>query len=97
MKTVSKVTRIPEDALKQHVAIVGKTGSGKTFRAKGEVERLLQKNQRVCIIDPTGAWHGLKSSADGKSPGFPVVIFGGDHADVPINEHAAVRNSAKIS
>jgi hypothetical protein len=30
----------------------------------------------------------LKSSADGKRSGFPLVIFGGEHADVPINEHA---------
>lgn len=88
MKTTDKISRIPVAALEQHIAIVGKTGSGKTFRAKGEVERLLRNRQRVCIIDPTGAWYGLKSSADGKSAGFPVVIFGGDHADVPINEHA---------
>jgi DNA helicase HerA-like ATPase len=78
VKTTDKITRIPEAALAQHVAVVGKTGSGKTFRAKGEVERLLQKRQRVCVIDPTGAWYGLKSSADGKSAGFPIVIFGGE-------------------
>lgn len=83
-----KQSRIPEKALSQHVAIVGKTGSGKTFRAKGEVERLLGREQRVCIIDPTGAWWGLKASADGKAEGFPVVIFGGEHADVPINQLA---------
>jgi hypothetical protein len=40
----------------------------------------------VCIIDPTGVWWGLRSSADGKLPAFPVVVFGGDHADVPISD-----------
>jgi len=30
----------------------------------------------------------LHASADGKSDGYPVVIFGGDHADVPLEETA---------
>jgi len=79
---------IPDAALTQHIAVVGRTGSGKTYTAKGIVERLLAAGQRVCILDPTGAWWGLRTAADGKKPGFPVTIFGGDHGDVPINEHA---------
>lgn len=75
---------IPAKALEQHIAILGKTGSGKTYAAKGVVERILTDGGRVCIIDPTGAWHGLRSSATGKSAGFPVVIFGGSHADLPL-------------
>lgn len=75
---------IPAKALEQHIAILGKTGSGKTYAAKGVVERILSEGGRVCIIDPTGAWHGLRSSATGKSAGFPVVIFGGSHADLPL-------------
>lgn len=79
---------IPDAALMEHIAVVGKTGSGKTYTAKGIVERLLAGGQRVCILDPTGAWWGLRTAADGKKPGFPVTIFGGDHGDVLINEHA---------
>src|SRR4051812_576441 len=75
---------IPDAALAQHIAILGKTGSGKTYAAKGVVERILNECGRVCVIDPTGAWHGLRSSATGKSAGFPVVIFGGAHADLPL-------------
>jgi len=77
---------IPAEALKQPVAIVGTVGSGKTFTGKSTIEPMLADNQRVWIVDPTGAWWGVKSSADGKSPGFKVVIFGGDHADVPIDD-----------
>lgn len=77
---------IPDEAMKSPVAIVGTVGSGKTFTAKGKVEPILQTGARVCIIDPTGAWFGLKYSADGQGPGFPVVIFGGEHADVPIDD-----------
>lgn len=75
---------IPDAALAQHIAILGKTGSGKTYAAKGVVENILREGGLVCVIDPTGAWHGLRSSATGKSAGFPVVIFGGANADLPL-------------
>ena len=28
--------------------------------------------------------HGLRSSRDGKSPGYPIIVLGGDHEDIPI-------------
>lgn len=65
-------------------AIVGRIGSGKTFTAKGLVEAELAAGARVCVIDPTGAWWGLRLRPDGAAPAFPVVIFGGAHGDVPI-------------
>jgi hypothetical protein len=77
-------TIIPEAALSHHIGILGKTGSGKTYTAKVVVEGLLKAGKRVAIIDPTGAWWGLKSSADGKKAGYEIAVFGGDHADVPI-------------
>ncbi len=80
--------KIPDKVLSQHIAILGRTGSGKTYTAKGLVERLISEGRRVCVLDPTDAWWGLRSGPDGTSSGLPVVIFGGDHADVPITEHA---------
>ena len=68
-------------------AFIGRTGAGKSYAARGVVESFLDDHRRVCIVDPTGVWWGLRSLADG-APGFPVVIFGGEHADVPI-EHDA--------
>lgn len=79
------------DQLNTALAIVGRTGSGKSYAAKGCVEHLLDAGRRVCIIDPTGAWWGLRRSADGAGEGFPVVIFGGDHADVPISEASGAK------
>jgi hypothetical protein len=49
---------------------------------------LLKLGQQIVVVDPTGAWWGLKSSADGKSAGFSIPVFGGEHADVPLEEHA---------
>ena len=31
-------------------------------------------------------WWGLRASADGAAPGYPVVVFGGRHADVDLDE-----------
>jgi hypothetical protein len=78
------MTTFPKAALAQHIAVLGKTGSGKSYAVRGIVESLLDENARVCIIDPTGAWNGLRSSATGKSAGYPVVIFGGEHADLEL-------------
>lgn len=72
--------------LASHIAILGKAGSGKTVCAKGIAENLLDADGRVCVIDPTGVWFGLRSAANGKKAAYPVVIFGGEHADIPINE-----------
>lgn len=80
---------IPEQALDDRLAFVGTSGSGKTYGAGTAVERLLAGGARVVIVDPLDVWHGLRLSADGKkaSP-FNVVIFGGEHGDLPLNEHA---------
>jgi Helicase HerA, central domain len=80
----SPLAGLPADAFDDRIAIVGTAGSGKTYAAKGFVERLLESGARVAIVDPLGVWWGLRASADGSAPGYPVVVFGGRHADVPI-------------
>jgi hypothetical protein len=73
------------DVLKRHLAILGKSGSGKTYAAKGAVERLLAGGQQVVILDPTSAWWGLRLAQDGKTPlNEHLVIIGGRHGDVPL-------------
>jgi hypothetical protein len=43
---------IPDAALDADIAILGKKGRGKTFTAKGVVERLLHMQRRVLVLDP---------------------------------------------
>jgi uncharacterized protein len=74
---------LPTTALDDRIAIIGTAGSGKTYTAKGFVERLLDARARVTIVDPFGVWWGLRAGASGNA-GYPVVVFGGRHADVPI-------------
>lgn len=79
---------IPEIALTQHIAVLGKTGSGKTNTAKTIIEHVVDGGARVCILDPIKSdWWGLISSADGKRPGLPFHILGGPRGHVPV--HAA--------
>lgn len=79
---------IPAKALQQNIITLGKTGAGKSSALRAVIEPMLEDGMPVCIIDPKGDWWGLKLAADGKRPGYPLVIFGGKHADVPLNERA---------
>ncbi len=75
---------LPAVALDERFAIVGTSGSGKTYAAKGLVERLMGQGARVCIVDPLGVWWGLRDAPDGAPSGYPVVVFGGARADVAL-------------
>jgi hypothetical protein len=77
---------LPLEAVTETIAILGIRGSGKTNTAVVMTEELLKQGQQVLIVDPTDVWWGLKSSKDGERPGFPVVILGGKHADLPLAE-----------
>lgn len=46
---------LPDAALTQHLAIIGATGSGKTYTAKGPVEKLLNSTQQR-ILEAIGSW-----------------------------------------
>jgi uncharacterized protein len=85
----SPLVGLPADALDDRIAIVGTAESGKTYAAKGFVEQLLESGVRVTIVDPLGVYWGLRASADGSASGYPVVVFGGRHADVPITVDTA--------
>src|SRR5581483_1548417 len=79
---------IPDAALDADIAILGKKGKGKTYAARGIVERLLDMKRRVLVLDPLSTWWGLRLAADGKREGFPIVVFGGPHADIAINDRS---------
>lgn len=66
---------LPDAALTQHIAIIGATGSGKTYTAKTPVEKLLEARKRVVILDPTGAWWGLRVLADACED-HPLAVLG---------------------
>lgn len=79
---------LPVDAVTETFLIFGKRGSGKTSTASVLVEEMIGAGLPACVIDPMGAWWGLRSSADGQGPGLPVTILGGEHADLPLDPKA---------
>lgn len=79
---------IPLEAVTQTFAILAKRGAGKTFTALVMMEEMLKAGLHVVIVDPVGVCWGLRASADGKQPGLPIIVLGGDHGDVPLEASA---------
>ncbi len=79
---------LPIDFVTQTQAILAKKGSGKSYCASVQAEELLKAGQQIIVIDFTGVWWGLRSSVSGKEKGFPILVLGGDHGDVPLEEKA---------
>ena len=79
---------LPDEAVTETFCILAKRGKGKTYTAAVMAEELIGAGLPVLVLDPVGVWWGLRSSADGTGDGLPVVIFGGDHADVPLEPTA---------
>lgn len=82
--TIGRGLKLPVDLVTRATAIVGQRGTGKTSTAVVLVEEAASAGAQFAVIDPTGAWYGLRSSGDGKRAGLDVIVFGGDHADLPI-------------
>ena len=87
---------LPLDLVTSTQAILARKRSGKSYTASVEAEELLRLGQQIAVIDPTGAWWGIKSSADGAGAGYPVAVFGGDHADVPLDSASGTAMAAAL-
>lgn len=85
---ISAELALPLDWITLATVVYGARGSGKTSFGRVCAEEATKARQRFCAIDLKGDWYGLTSSADGKSEGLPVVIFGGEHAHVPLEPDA---------
>ena len=81
---LAKDLALPIDLVTQTIGIVAKRRAGKSYLARRLVEQLHHAGQQVVIIDPKGDWTGILSSADGKAPGLPFVIIGGERGHVPL-------------
>lgn len=80
---------LPDSAVTNAYALLGMKGSGKSNAAVVMAEAVFDAGIPWCAIDPKGDWWGIRSGKRaGAAGGLPVVIFGGLHADVPIDDHA---------
>ena len=79
---------LPVDVLGEAVGIVATRGAGKTYASVTLIEEANAIGVPVVVIDPTGVYHGLRSSASGKGDGLPFYVFGGPHGDLPLEKEA---------
>lgn len=82
--SIAKNFSLPTDLVTQVEVILAKRRAGKSYTMRRLVEQLLKASQQVVMVDPKGDQWGLRSSADGKKPGFSVLILGGEHGDLPL-------------
>lgn len=75
---------LPADILMQPIALLGNRGGGKTYGGMKLFEIAYEAGVQCGAVDPIGKWWALRLGADGKSRGLNVYIFGGKHADFPI-------------
>jgi hypothetical protein len=79
---------MPPEVITDTLAILGTRGGGKSSSGVVLVEEAYRLHLPTVILDPKGDWWGLRSASDGSKAGLPFYIFGGDHADVPLEPTA---------
>lgn len=80
--------QLPLEAATQVLGIFAQRGAGKSYSAAVYTEELVKHGLFVGYIDPLGIAWGLRSSANGEQPGYPVLILGGAHGDLPLDYNA---------
>jgi len=79
---------LPFAVVTEKLAFLAQSGAGKSYAAMRLAELMLTVGAQVVALDPVGVWWALRSSADGTGPGFPIVVFGGEHGDLPLRPDA---------
>lgn len=85
---VAKNLDLPAEIAVQKQAILAMSGAGKSNTAVVLAEELHDAGIPWVAVDPKGDWWGVRSDRAGTGPGLPVPIFGGLHADLPLEPTA---------
>ena len=85
---ISPDLALPLDAITETFGILAVKRAGKSNAGVVIAEEMFKAGLPWIAIDPKGDWWGMRSSADGNGPGLPIVVFGGLHADVPLEPSA---------
>jgi len=82
---------LPLDLVTRTLAIIAIRGWGKTVAATVIAEEMCESGLPWVAIDPVGVWWGLRANPDGSPGGYPVVILGGEHGDLPLEKSAGAK------
>lgn len=80
---------LPLDLVTEATAIVATRGAGKSSFGAVIVEEAIAAGVPTVVIDWTGVFWGLRSSASGNKAGLGIYVLGGPHHDVPLEAGAA--------
>src|SRR3990167_2728976 len=75
---------LPPDVLTHTMAILAKKGAGKTYTAGVIEEEFAKAGLPFVVLDPVGVHYGIRSNRNGTRSDYSVVVFGGEHGDIPI-------------
>lgn len=84
---------LPLAAITEAIALLAQRGAGKTNAAVVFAEEVVKAGQQVIVLDPVGTWWGIRADSAGTGPGLPVLVMGGEHADLPL----AVSDAATVA
>jgi HAD superfamily hydrolase (TIGR01484 family) len=70
-----------------NILVAGPSGSGKSTLAAGIIERLIDKDYQVCIVDPEGDYGTLRD----------VVVLGNQYRAASVNEVLSILEDPKIN
>lgn len=90
MLKLGESLKLPASAITSTFGILAVRGAGKSNTAVVMAEEMFEAGLPFVVVDPVGAWWGLRSTAEGKSAGLSIPIFGGKHGDVPLERGAGV-------
>lgn len=82
---------LPLDLVTRTLAIVGIRGWGKTVAATVIAEEMCEAGLPWVAIDPIGVWWGLRCNPDGSPGGYPVLVLGGEHGDLPLSKELGIK------
>jgi hypothetical protein len=88
---ISDDLRLPRDVVTQTLAVIARKGGGKTYFGQLLNEGMLEIGAQTIAVDSVGNWFSLRIGRNGRSPGYDVYVFGGEHGDLPLTPDSGAR------
>ena len=88
MLKLADTLTLPDGYVTSTGALLAVRGAGKSNTAAVMAEEMFAHKLPFVVIDPVGAWWGLRSNGNGKGPGLAVPIFGGKRGDLGLERGA---------